>query len=85
LRRSWVSSANWELRWVTPPISYLDAFVGGGGVNEPGESFGNNQECQGGEGAPLGDPTVDREGGTVSPVDFDPPARGLGGIGEEGG
>jgi hypothetical protein len=27
----------------------------------------------------LGDPTVDEEGGTVSPVDFDPPARGVGG------
>jgi hypothetical protein len=33
----------------------------------------------------LGDPTVDGEEGTVSPVDFDPPARGVGGIGEEGG
>jgi hypothetical protein len=65
--------------------AYLDAFVGGGGINEAGESFGNYQECKGGEGAPLGDPTVDGEEGAISLVDFDPPARGVGRVGEEGG
>jgi hypothetical protein len=34
-----------ELGDAVGDAAYLVAFVGGGGVNEPGESFGNNQEC----------------------------------------